>query len=127
MLQFAFFVLLIGNGKLPRLTISPSRFTTHVGGEVTFRCQVSVNRGQVNGNGASSTVSWQRADGRPLSSRAIVSGNALIFRRVESTDGGRYICLVSNRYGQSREEAELTVSGRVFTNIWFSYEMMCCD
>lgn len=91
----------------------PPRFTTAVGGDVTFRCQESTSaRGQVNGalHGA---VQWKRADGRSLSSRATVDGNTLMLQRVESTDEGRYICVVSSQYGQSNAEAELTVSGNI--------------
>ena len=108
-IQHAQCSLSIGIGTLPRLAITPSRFTTSVGGDVTFRCQVSSSQGQVGD--ASSIVQWQRADGRPLSLRATVRGNSLVLRRVESTDEGRYLCSITNRYGKSNAEAELTVSG----------------
>jgi len=98
---------IVGNGRLPQLIISPTRFTTAVGGDVTFRCQVSSYQGQVNSAG----VQWQRADGRPLSPRASINGNYLVLQRVESTDEGRYLCSLTTRYGTSKAEAELTVSG----------------
>jgi len=79
-----------------------------------FRCQVNGNNrnGRTNGE----TIQWMRADGRPLPSRAVVTGNTMTIRRVESTDEGRYICVASNRYGRNQAEAELSVSGRFNVN-----------
>jgi len=43
-----------------------------------------------------------------------------VLRRVESTDEGRYICVVTTEYGRSQAEAELTVSGiSLLTNFTF--------
>lgn len=93
------------HGRL-RVHIDPDRFKTAVGGDVTFRCVV-------NGNGRNDAdVHWMRADGRALPGHATTQAGRLIMRRVESTDEGRYICVVTNAYGRrSQAEAELTVSG----------------
>ena len=109
-----------GNGRSPRLTITPPRLTTAVGGDATFRCLVVGSRGQANGK-----VQWQRADGRPLSSRAILVDNTLVFRQVQSTDEGRYICTASNRYGQTNVEAELIVSGTDGRWAWRVWRIYC--
>jgi Immunoglobulin domain len=113
----------------------PPRFTTAAGGDVTFRCYSATNRGQVKG--PARNVQWQRADGRPLSSRITTSGNMLIMKRVESTDAGRYICQsASSQNGQTRAEAELVVSGKLnsfffnlklIAQLWIVYMPLSCD
>jgi len=52
-----------------------------------------------------------RADGRALPERAVVRADRLIMRHVNSTDEGRYICLVTTDYDRRQAEAELIVSG----------------
>jgi len=56
-------------------------------------------------------VRWMRADGRALPERAVVRDDRLTMRGVDSTDEGRYICLVTTEHGRSQAEAELIVSG----------------
>jgi len=94
-----------GGGQL-RAYIDPDRYTTAVGGDVTFRCVV-------NGNGRNGAdIRWMRADGRALPERVTTRAHLMMMRRVESTDQGRYICVVSTASGQrSQAEAQLTVSG----------------
>jgi len=94
-----------GGGRL-RAYIDPDRYKTAVGGDVTFRCVV-------NGNGRNGAdIRWMRADGRALPEHSTTRADLLIMRRVESTDQGRYICVVSTASGQrSQADAELTVSG----------------
>ena len=95
-----------GYGRL-QVHITPDRYKTAVGGDVTFRCVV-------NGNGhEGADIRWMRADGRALPERALTPGDQLIIRRVESTDEGRYICVVRTAYGRNQAEAGLTVSGIV--------------
>jgi len=70
-----------------------------------FRCVV-------NGNGRDgAAIHWMRADGRALPDHALTQADLLVLRRVESTDEGRYICVVRTEYGRRQAEAELTVSG----------------
>lgn len=96
---------MLSEGEKPRLTVSPKRFSTAVGGEAVFQCNVE-------GSSSATRVEWIRADGRQLSARAFISeDHTLSLRRVESTDEGRYICIATNRYGRSQEEVGLTVSG----------------
>jgi len=72
-----------------------------------FRCVV-------NGNGRQDAdVHWMRADGRALPDHALVQADLLVMRRVESTDEGRYICVVRTENGRSQAETELTVSGKI--------------
>ena len=92
-----------------RVHVEPGRYKTAVGGDVMFRCVVngnSVERG--------AQVRWMRADGRALPERAVLRSDRLIIRRVDSTDQGRYVCLVTTERGQRRQaDAELIVSGIV--------------
>jgi len=91
-------------GRL-RVHIDPSHYKTAVGGDVTFRCVV-------NGNGRKGAqVRWMRADGQALPERAMVRSDRLIMRRVNSTDEGRYICLVTTEHGREQADAELIISG----------------
>jgi len=95
----------LGVGRL-RVHIDPDRYKTAVGGDVMFRCVV-------NGNGREDAdVDWMRADGRALPDHAHNRDAVLSIRRVESTDEGRYICVVRTAFGRSQAEAELVVSGR---------------
>jgi len=94
----------VGVGLL-RVHIEPDRYKTAVGGDVTFRCVV-------NGNGrAAAQVRWMRADGRALPGHAVARTDRLTMRRVDSTDEGRYICIVRTHRGRGQAEAELIVSG----------------
>ena len=93
-----------GQSRL-RVHIDPDRYKTAVGGDVMFRCVV-------NGNGHDSAdVHWMRADGRALPDHALAQADLLVMRRVQSTDEGRYICVVTTEHGRSQAETELIVSG----------------
>jgi len=95
----------VGRGRL-RVRVDPDRFMTAVGGDVTFRCVV-------NGNGGrDAVISWMRADGRALPSHVTTRDDVLVMRGVESTDEGRYICVVATASGRrSQADTQLTVSG----------------
>jgi len=108
-----------GHGRL-RVHIDPDRYKTAVGGDVTFRCVV-------NGNGRDgASIRWMRADGRALPGHATTQRELLVMRRVDSTDQGRYICVVRTAHGRSQAEAQLTVSGTIVAFLLSSRSQLRC-
>ena len=86
----------------PKVTITPLRLSTTVGGSVTFRCDAQ-GQGPIN-------VQWMRSDGRPLPDRAVVGrDNSLRITDLRPSDSGRYICAAVNAFGRSEQDAELSV------------------
>lgn len=71
------------------------------GEDATFYCFAG-------GKGLPRTT-WSRQNGKPLSSRAVVSGKILLIRRVRKEDEGTYECTARNAYGFDTATSQLTV------------------
>nr|CAH7733355.1 unnamed protein product [Callosobruchus chinensis] len=80
--------------EMPRLEIHPSSSQTVVaGGSAIVQCRVMEGR-------PSPTVTWRRADNRPLSRNVEeMSGGTLRFMDVNVGDQGEYICTATNEAG----------------------------
>lgn len=100
-LRLTFGLLLAG--FMPTVKIRPMKRIKTEGEDATFYCFAG-------GKGLPRTT-WSRQNGKPLSSRAVVSGKVLLIRRVRKEDEGTYECTVRNAYGFDTATSQLTVKG----------------
>ena len=78
-----------------------SRVTVDAGDRAVLRCDVSGDNPK--------EFQWSKLDGE-LPRTAVMNRNYLEIRRARIRDRGRYICTVTNRYGQDSAIASLFVN-----------------
>lgn len=54
---------------------------------------------------------WSRADGQPISMRAVENGNYLDFDGLKAEDSGQYVCSTQSESGADSAFGELIVQG----------------
>ncbi|XP_052121431.1 hemicentin-1 isoform X3 [Frankliniella occidentalis] len=95
-------------GYPPKIVTKPSSTLIEIQSSGSLSC---------NGSGVPDPViHWERLDGKLLDSRRVqqdMSSGSLIFSGVEIDDGGVYICVLENQYGQLVLEGEVLVTGIV--------------
>jgi dystroglycan 1 len=85
----------------PSAIISPRTVVKGTGETAEFSCEVT--------GSPLPRVQWQKENGN-LPERHVIEGNRLIIYNVQYQDTGRYICLVANEVGNTRDYATLTLS-----------------
>ena len=100
-IRLTFRLLLVG--FMPTVKIRPTKRIKTEGEDATFYCFPG-------GKGLPGTT-WSRQNGKPLSSRAVVSGKILFISRVRKEDEGTYECTARNAYGFDTATSQLTVKG----------------
>lgn len=85
--------------------LNPTRIEIPANQIISIQCNV---RGQ-----GPFQVVWSRVDNRPLPARATISPRyTLTIRNAERSDSGRYACMATNIYGNTREYVTVTVTGK---------------
>ena len=88
---------------MPTVKIRPMKRIKTEGEDATFYCFA--------GGKGLPRIRWSRQNGRPLSSRAVVSGKILLIRRARKEDEGTYECTARNVYGFDTATSQLIVKG----------------
>ncbi|XP_035706486.1 basement membrane-specific heparan sulfate proteoglycan core protein isoform X3 [Folsomia candida] len=86
----------------PRIQLEPARQTVRRGDTVTINCLATGDQ--------PITLNWYKMDRRPFPPSVLVNGQQLVFRGIEVTDTGRYVCQATNTGGTSESIAEVTVN-----------------
>ncbi|XP_012944719.1 basement membrane-specific heparan sulfate proteoglycan core protein [Aplysia californica] len=92
-------------GPPPGVAVSPVSVSEPIGSTATFQC---IPSGQAPFN-----VVWSRLDGRPLPRRAQQGPGPnylLTITQLEFADSARYVCSVTNAYGNNRDYVALQVT-----------------
>ncbi|XP_078373536.1 basement membrane-specific heparan sulfate proteoglycan core protein-like [Oculina patagonica] len=91
-------------GFMPTVIVRPRKRTKTEGEDAIFYCFA--------GGKQRPRITWSRQNGKPLSSRVVVSGKVLLIRRVRKEDEGAYVCTARNVYGFETATSQLNVKAR---------------
>ncbi|XP_069938272.1 basement membrane-specific heparan sulfate proteoglycan core protein isoform X44 [Cherax quadricarinatus] len=85
----------------PRITLDPARQVVRPGEIVRIRCSAT--------GPSPITINWSKESGR-MPPSVIISDGEMMFRGIETSDAGRYICTAINSAGTTRAVAEVIVN-----------------
>ncbi|XP_042860326.1 basement membrane-specific heparan sulfate proteoglycan core protein-like isoform X47 [Penaeus japonicus] len=85
----------------PRITLDPARQIVRPGDRVRIRCTATGPQ--------PITINWSK-DGGYMPRTVVINGGEMMFRGIETSDAGRYICQAVNNAGTARAVAEVVVN-----------------